>query len=105
MVGVMTIMAMSFKGTYALTVVFSAPDPTTGHCQPTPLLEAPRHSQPSLSQSLVGTKLLSPGSWCTQGLFVPSKSLFPQSCGSTVIKASWPSILALLKCVDFLFHH
>ena len=54
MVGVMTIMATSFKGTYALTVVFSAPDPTTGHCQPTPLLEAPGHSQPSLSQFLVG---------------------------------------------------
>ena len=35
---------------------------------------APRHSQASLGQSLVGSLLLSPGSWCTQG-FVPSKSL------------------------------
>ena len=56
----------SFKMTYANTVVFSAPDPTAGHCQPTPLPETPRHSQPSLAQSLVGTLLLSPGSCCTQ---------------------------------------
>ena len=72
------------------TTEFSVPDSMAGHCQLTPLLEAPRHSQPSLSQSLVGTKLLSPGSWCTQGLFVPSKSLFPHSCGSSVIKSHWP---------------
>ena len=37
------------------------------------------HSQASLGQSLVGSLLISPGSWCTQDLFVPSKSLFPQS--------------------------
>ena len=37
-----------------------------GHCQPTPLPETPRHSQASLGQSLVGSFLLSPGSWCTQ---------------------------------------
>ena len=60
-------MVTSFKRTYALTVVFSAPDPAAGHCRPTPLLEAPGHAQPSLAQSLVGTQLLSPGSWCIQG--------------------------------------
>ena len=32
--------------------------------------------------------LLSPSS---QVLFVPSKSPFPQSCGSSVIKSHWPS--------------
>ena len=53
--------------TYANTVVFSAPDPTAGHCQPTPPPETPGHSQASLAQSLVGTLLLSPGSCCTQG--------------------------------------
>ena len=31
-----------------------------------------------------------PFSWCMQVLFVPSKSLFPQSCGSSVIKSHWP---------------
>ena len=30
-------------------------------------LETPGHSQASLAQSFVGTLLLSPGSWCTQG--------------------------------------
>ena len=32
-----------------------------------PLLETPGHSQASLGQSLVGSLLLSPGSWCAQG--------------------------------------
>ena len=31
-----------------------------------PLLETPGYSQASLGQSLVGSLLLSPGSWCTQ---------------------------------------
>ena len=32
-----------------------------------PLPEIPGHSQASLAQSLVGSLLLSPRSWCTQG--------------------------------------
>ena len=32
-----------------------------------PLLEIPRHSRASLGQTLWGSLLLSPGSWCTQG--------------------------------------
>ena len=87
MVGVVKIMATSFKRTFACTVVFSAPDPAAGHCWPTPL---PEHSQASLAQSLVGSLLLSPGSWCTQGFVVPFKSLLPQSCLSMVIKSHWP---------------
>ena len=47
--------------------VVSAPDTVTGHSQPTSLPETPGHSQDSLDQSLVGSLLLSPGSWCTQG--------------------------------------
>ena len=43
------------------------PNPATGHCGPTPLPETPVHSQASLGQSLVGSLILSPGSWCTQG--------------------------------------
>ena len=35
--------------------------------RPVPPLETPRHSQASLAPFLVGTLLLSPGSWCTQG--------------------------------------
>ena len=44
----------------------------------------PGHSQASLGQSLVGSLLLSPGSWCTHKvLFVPTKSLFLQACLSS----------------------
>ena len=48
------------------------------HCQPTPPLETPKHSQASLAQSLVGSLLLSPGSWRAQG-FVCSlqESVYP----------------------------
>ena len=48
------------------TVVFHAPD----H-QPMPSPETPVHSQACLAQSLVGSLLLSPGSWCTQGFVCP----------------------------------
>ena len=40
--------------------------PPTLH-RPMPLLETPGHSQASLGQSLVGSLILSPWSWCTQG--------------------------------------
>ena len=80
----------SSKRVYGSTVVFSAPDPEAGHCCPTPLLETPGHSQTSLAQSLVGSLLLSPSPGAHKILFVPYKSLFPQSCGSSVIKSYWP---------------
>ena len=51
--------------------------------RPPPPLDTPGHSWTSLSQSLEGSLLLSPGPWCAQVLFVPSKSLFPQSCVSS----------------------
>ena len=70
-----------------MTVVVSAPASTVGRYQPTPVLEAPGHSQANLAQSLVGSLLLSPASWCIQGFVVPSKSLCPQSCGNSVIKS------------------
>ena len=69
-------MVTSFKRCHALR----APNPAAGHCRPTPLPETPGHSQASLCQSLVGSLLLSPGSCCTQGLFVPSKSVSPVLC-------------------------
>ena len=65
MVEVNKIMMTSFKS--AGTAALSAPNPAAGHRQPTPLLETPGHSRASLGQSLVGSLLLSPGSWCTQG--------------------------------------
>ena len=67
MVGAMKVLVTSLKRTCACTIVFSAPDPTSGHCRPMPLLETPGHAQASLAQSLVGKLLLSPGSWCALG--------------------------------------
>ena len=60
-------METSFIRFHAGIATVSAPDPTTGHHQPTPPPETPGHSQASLSQSLVESLLLSPGSCCTQG--------------------------------------
>ena len=66
MVEVMTILATSFKRSHAYTATLSAPDPAVSHHWPMPLLETPGHSQASLGQSLVGSLLLSPVSWCGQ---------------------------------------
>ena len=49
------------------TLVFNTAEPAAGHCQPTPPLETLGHSQASLAQFLVGSLLLPPGSWYTQG--------------------------------------
>ena len=68
MVEVMKIQATSFKRSCGCTAVLSAPDPASGHHQPMPPPETSGHSQASLGQSLVGSLLFSPGSWCAQGL-------------------------------------
>ena len=74
----MVVMATFFKRTYARTVVFSAPNPMVGHCQPIPLLGTPGRSQASLAQSLVRSLLLSPGSRCAQGfVFALQESVSP----------------------------
>ena len=65
MVEVMEIMVTSFKRSHACT--FSAPSPPAGRCRPAPLLETPGHLGISPGQSLVGSLLLSPGSWWAQG--------------------------------------
>ena len=78
MVGVMKVMATSFKMTVAHTTVFSVLTPeqdtvNTSLCQR--LLDT--HTHTSLAQSLVGTLLLSPGSWCAHGCLCPSRVCFP----------------------------
>ena len=98
MVEVMKIMITSFKKImitsskkfHACTAKLSAPNPAAGHCGPTPPPETPRHSQASLAQSLMGTLFFLWGPGVHKVLFVPSKSLFPQPCGSSVIKFHWP---------------
>ena len=54
--------------------------PTLQHATP-PLLEPPGHPWASLGQCLVGSLLLSPGSWCTRGFVcTPQKSFSPVLC-------------------------
>ena len=66
MVEVTKIMTTFFKRSHARTATLSAPNPAAGHHRPTPPLKTPGHSWASLGQCLVGSWLLSPGSWCTQ---------------------------------------
>ena len=81
MVEVVKLMATSFKRSRAGIAALSAPSPAAGHRQPTPLPETPGHSRASPGQSLVGSRLLSPGSWCAQ-VFVCAlqESAFPVLC-------------------------
>ena len=57
------------------------------HCQPKPLPETPVHSQASLFWGHC-SPLLVPGAH--KVFFVLSKTLFPQSHGSSVLKSHWP---------------
>ena len=82
--------ATSFKRSHTCVAPRSAPDAAAGHRQPMPPLETLGYSQASLDQSLVGSLLLSPGSWCTEGFVCALQGLFPQSCASSVIKSYWP---------------
>ena len=66
MVEVMKIMETSFKRSPAPTAALGASDSEASHQQHTPLSETPGHSWACLSQSPVGSLLLSPGSWYTQ---------------------------------------
>jgi len=84
----MKIMVTSFKRSHAHTTL-SAPDSVAGHCQPTLPPETPGPSG-SLGQSLVGSLLLSFGSWSTQCFVCTLQNLFHQSYGSSVTKSHWP---------------
>jgi len=83
MVEVTKIMVTTFKRPHAHTSVLSASDPEAGHCRSTPLLEIPGHNGHVWVSFLWGhfSFLLGPGTH--KVLFVPSKSLFPQSCVSS----------------------
>ena len=61
----------------------SAPSSAAGHHRPMPLLETPGHSWASLGQSLVGSLLLSPGSWCKQSSVCALQQSISQSCVSS----------------------
>ena len=83
MMQLMKIMATSFKRSCAYTASLRAPNPAAGHHQPMPPPETPGHSGASLSQSLVGSLLFSPESWCTQGFVHAFQESVSQSCVSS----------------------
>ena len=80
MVKVMKIMVTSFKMSHA---ALNVPGSAAGHHWLTPLPQTPGHSWACLGQFLVGSLLLSSGSWCTQGFACALQSLFPQACVSS----------------------
>ena len=97
MIGAMVVMATSFKRTYAsmphLLGLLQSVSLARGRPVSTQVsAEDSRNSQASLAQSLTGSLLLSSGSWYLQDFVcVLEESLFPQSCGSSVIKSHWCS--------------
>ena len=83
MVEIMKLMATSFKRSSACNAAFSAPDPAAGHCNPhlcQRLLDTGRQVWVPL---LWGHCPFLLGPSAHRVLFVPSKSLFPQSCVSS----------------------
>ena len=83
MVEVMKITVTSFKRSHAHTAALSAPSPAAGHRQPTPPLRLlDTHGQVWVSL-LWGHCSFLLGPSVHKVLFVPSKSLFPQSCESS----------------------
>ena len=66
------------------TAVLSAANPAAGHHRPMRPLETPGHSLAVLCQSLLGSQLLSPGSWCTQGFVCALQESCVSSGGSTL---------------------
>ena len=88
MVEVMKITVTSFRRSHECTAALSASNPAAGHHQHTPPLETSRHPPASLGQSLVGSLLLSPGSWCTQVSVYALQESTSQSCvssGSSIV--------------------
>ena len=80
---VVELMAASSKRAYAIpkAAALSEPNPAAGHHQSMPLPKTPRHSRASPGQSLVGSLLLSLGSWCTQGsIYALQESVSPVLC-------------------------
>ena len=74
-------MATSFKRQHAHNATPSAPNPAVGHYRPTPPPKTPGHSRESLGQSLVGSLLLLPRSWCSQcSVCALQESISPVLC-------------------------
>ena len=77
---VMKIMATSFRRSQGRHCCTQCLSPAAGLRRPTPPLETPGHTRASLGQALVGSLLLSPGSWCTRFCLCPPRVCFPVLC-------------------------
>ena len=97
------LMATSSKRTYAThqaTQIYCSQSlySCVRHCWPMPLQETLKHSKTGLAQSPVEVTAPFPGSWCAQGLFVPSEcfwwvwGLILSDCASPTV------LLGLLLC-------
>ena len=84
MVQIMKIIVTSFKRSHACTAhstLQQASNAAAGYRRPTPPMETPGHLQESPGQSLMGSLLLSPRSWCTQGFVCAlQESVSPVLC-------------------------
>ena len=103
MVEVMKIMVTSLKKSHACTARVCAPNPAAGHHQPMASPETPRNPQASPGQSPVGSRFLSPGSWCTRFCCILQESI-SQSCvnsgSSMLLLLSHFSHLTLCDPID-----
>ena len=77
------IITTSFKSFRACAATLNTLNLAACHHRPTPLPVTLGHSQPNLCQSLVGSLLLSSGSWCTQGSVCALQESVSQSCVSS----------------------
>ena len=81
MVEVLKVMVTFSKRSHACTATLTTPNPAAGHHRPTPPLQTSGHTWASLGQSLVGSLLLAPESWCTQvSVYAFQESIFPVLC-------------------------
>ena len=76
-------MSISFKRSHVPITTLSASYPEAGHHRPMPLPETPGHTRACLSQFIWGHCYFLLGPGAHKVLFVPSKSLFSQSCASS----------------------
>ena len=69
---------ISFQRSHAYTAALNAP--ACSKPRPTPLPQTPGFSGASPGQPLLGSLLLSPGSWCTRFCVCPPRVYFPVLC-------------------------
>ena len=87
MVEVMKIMVTSLQRSHGCTATLIDLNRAAGHHRPMTLPETPGHPHASPGQSLVGSLLLSPGSWCTRFCCALQQSISQSSAsfGSSMV--------------------